>query len=185
MSSDSQLFQKRYNLFTRSIFLTVWEFIADILQSGLLLRWNSCPIHSCCCTKLQPIVLCAMSCRITMSHPILLRTYFHLSSPSWWCFPWGAPFAATTMWFNTSKHLVVPKGFAEQLADGHSLGAAVTWPLSQCRGLPKSRKKVRAMTSIPALSHRDCTSSLYPNFILHHLSRHSWMKKNKSRLYTL
>lgn len=185
MSSDSQLFQKRYSLFTRGIFLTAWGFIADILQAGLSLRWNSFLIHSCCCTKLQPIVSCATSCCITTSHPMLLRTCFHLPSPSWWRFPWGAPFAATPVWFHTSEHLVVPRGFAEHLADGHSLGVAVTWPLSQCRGLPKSRRKVRAMTSIPALSHRDCTFSLHPNFILHLLSCRSWMKKNKSRLYTL
>lgn len=118
MSSDSQLFLKRYSLFTCSIFLTVWEFIADILQSGLLLRRNPCPTHSCCCTKLQPIVLRAMSCHITICHPILLRTYLHLLSPTWWCFPWGAPFAATTVRFNASESLVVPEGFAEQLADG-------------------------------------------------------------------
>lgn len=81
--------KERYSLFTRSIFPTLQEFIADILQSGLLLRWNSYPLDSCCYTKFQSITLRAMSRYIVLCHMILLRPSFHVPSPSWWCFPPG------------------------------------------------------------------------------------------------
>lgn len=100
-------------------------------------------------------------------------------------FPWRASVADTTVWFSTAKHLAVPEGFAEQHPDARSMDAAVTCPLSQHLRPAEEQKEVRAADLVSSLSHGDCTFSLFPNFMLHHLSRSSQRKKNKSRSYTL
>ena len=150
MSNDSQLLQKKkkkkkYNLFTCSIFLELQEFIADILQSGSLLGWNSYPLDSCCYTKIQSIMLRVMSRYIILCHMVLLRTSFHSPSPSWWCF------------FPGEHQLQIQLCDLIHLGTWQSLMGLLSnmvmntrWmllslrPLLQCYGLLNSRKKVKA-----------------------------------------
>lgn len=149
MSNDSQLLQKkkkkRYNLFTHSIFHTLQEFIADILQSGLLLRWNSYPLDSCCYTRFQSITLRVMSRYIILCHIILLKTSFHIPSPSWWCFSRGEHRLQIQL-----CDLIHPgtwrslRGFlSNTLMKAHWMLLSLR-PLLQRYGLLNSRKKVKA-----------------------------------------
>lgn len=185
MSNDSQLFQKSTVFSIHSIFPPLQEFTMDILQSGLLLRWNSYPQDSCCFTKLQPIKLCAMSHRIILCCRMVLTTSSHVPYRVGDAFPWRASVADTTVWFSTAEHLAVPEGFTEQHPDACSMDAAVTCPLSQRLQSAEEQKGVRAADPGSSLNHEDCTFSLFPKLMLHHLSHSSQRKKNKSRSYTL